>query len=43
VFEQQKGFLRVQNGQIRGTDISWLGYFATVMLEAARYVKANFV
>jgi len=43
IFEQQKGFLRVQNGQIRGTDISWLGYFATVMLEAARYVKANFV
>ena len=43
IFEQQKGFLRVQNAQIRGTDISWLGYFATLMLDADRYVKAAFV
>jgi hypothetical protein len=43
IFEQQKGFLRVQNAQIRGTDISWLGYFATLMLDSTRYVKAAFV
>jgi HK97 family phage prohead protease len=43
IFEQQKGFLRVANAQIRGTDISWLGYFATLMLDADRYVKAAFV
>ena len=43
IFEQQKGFLRVQNAQIRGTDISWLGYFATLMLDSSRYVKAAFV
>jgi len=43
IFEQQKGFLRVANAQIRGTDISWLGYFATLMLDVDRYVKANFV
>jgi HK97 family phage prohead protease len=43
IFEQQKGFLRVQNAQIRGTDISWLGYFSTLMLDANRYVKAAFV
>jgi len=43
IFEQQKGFLRVANAQIRGTDISWLGYFATLMLDVDRYIKANFV
>ena len=43
IFEQQKGFLRVANAQIRGTDISWLGYFATLMLDVNRYVKAAFV
>ena len=42
-YEQNKGFLRVQNAQIRGTDISWLGYYATLMLDADRYVKAAFV
>jgi len=43
IYEQQKGFLRVQNAQIRGTDISWMSYFATLMLDLNRYVKANFV
>ena len=43
IFEQQKGFLRVQNATVRGTDISWLGYFATLMLDSSRYVKAAFV
>ena len=40
IYEQQKGFLRVQNAQIRGTDISWMSYFATLMLDLNRYVKA---
>jgi HK97 family phage prohead protease len=43
IYEQQKGFLRVQNAQIRGTDISWMSYFATLMLDLNRYVKAAFV
>ena len=43
VFEQQKGFLRVQDATVRGTNISWLGYFATLMLDLNRYVKAAFV
>jgi len=43
VFEQQKGFLRVQDATIRGTNISWLGYFSTLMLDVNRYRKANFV
>jgi len=33
----------VQNATVRGTDISWLGYFATLMLDSSRYVKAAFV
>tara|TARA_R100001509_G_scaffold165773_2_gene149999 strand:- start:399 stop:1949 length:1551 start_codon:yes stop_codon:yes gene_type:complete len=43
IYEQTKGFLRVQNAQIRGTDISWFSYFATLMLDNQRFVKANFV
>jgi HK97 family phage major capsid protein len=43
VFEQQKGFLRVQDATVRGTNISWLSYFATLMLDLNRYVKAAFV
>lgn len=42
-FEQTKGFLSVDNATNRSRDISWLGYFATLMLDADRYVKANFV
>jgi HK97 family phage prohead protease len=43
IFEQTKGFLRVQDATVRGTNISWLAYFATLMLDSGRYVKANFV
>jgi len=43
IFEQQKGFLRVQDATIRGTNISWLGYFSTLMLDTNRYRKAAFV
>lgn len=43
IFEQQKGFLSVDNASNRSRDISWLGYFATLMLDADRYVKAAFV
>lgn len=42
-FEQTKGFLSVDNATNRSRDISWLGYFATLMLDADRYVKAAFV
>jgi hypothetical protein len=43
IFEQTKGFLSVDNATNRSRDISWLGYFATLMLDVNRYVKANFV
>jgi len=43
IFEQTKGFLSVDNASTRSRDISWLGYFATLMLDVNRYVKANFV
>lgn len=43
IFEQQKGFLSVDNASTRSRDISWLGYFATLMLDVNRYVKAAFV
>ena len=43
IFEQTKGFLSVDNATNRSRDISWLGYFATLMLDADRYVKAAFV
>jgi len=43
IFEQTKGFLSVDNSSTRSRDISWLGYFATLMLDVDRYVKANFV
>lgn len=43
IFEQQKGFLSVDTASTRSRDISWLGYFSTLMLDANRYVKAAFV
>ena len=43
IFEQQKGFLSVDTASTRSRDISWLGYFSTLMLDVNRYVKAAFV
>jgi HK97 family phage prohead protease len=43
IFEQQKGFLSVDTASTRSRDISWLGYFSTLMLDVDRYVKAAFV
>lgn len=43
IFEQQKGFLSVDTASTRSRDISWLGYFSTLMLDLNRYVKAAFV
>jgi len=42
-YEDTRGFLSVDNATTRSRDISWLGYFATLMLDVDRYVKANFV
>lgn len=43
VFETTKGFLSVDNATNRSRTISWLGYFATLMIDADKFVKAAFV
>jgi hypothetical protein len=43
VFETTKGFLSVDNASNRSRTISWLGYFATLMIDADKFVKAAFV
>lgn len=42
-WEQQKGVISVDNPSSLSRTIAWRGYFATLMLDASRYVKAAFV
>lgn len=43
IFETQKGVLSVDNATTRSRDVSWLGYFATLMIASDHYVNAAFV
>jgi uncharacterized protein len=42
-WEQQKGVISVDNPSTLSRTIAWRGYFATLMLDASRYVKAAFI
>lgn len=42
-WEQQKGVISVDNPSSLSRTIAWRGYFATLMLDSSRYVKAAFV
>lgn len=42
-WEQQKGAISVDNPSNLSRTIAWRGYFATLMIDADRYVKAAFV
>jgi hypothetical protein len=38
IFETTKGFLSVDNASNRSRTISWLGYFATLMIDDTKFV-----
>lgn len=42
-WEQQKGVISIDNPSTLSRTVAWRGYFATLMLDADRYVKAAFV
>jgi len=42
-WEQQKGAISIDNPSTLSRTIAWRGYFATLMIDASRYVKASFV
>lgn len=42
-WEQQKGAISIDNPSTLSRTIAWRGYFATLMIDASRYVKAAFV
>ena len=43
IFEQQKGALTIDVPSTLSRTIAWRGYFATLMIDASKFVKAAFV
>jgi len=43
IFEQQKGAISIDNPSTISRTIAWRGYFATLMIDASKFVKAAFV
>jgi HK97 family phage prohead protease len=43
IFEQQKGALTVDNPSELSRTLAWRGYFATLMIEPGKFIKAAFV
>lgn len=43
IFEDQRGALSITNPDTISRTISWHGYFATLMIDSAKFVKAAFV
>jgi len=42
IFEQVKGALSIEVPSTRSRTISWMGYFATLMIDPSKFVKATF-
>ena len=43
IFEQQKGAISIDNPSTISRTIAWRGYFATLMIDSSKFVKASFV
>ncbi|NBW38999.1 MAG: hypothetical protein EBR30_29080, partial [Cytophagia bacterium] len=43
IFEQQKGAISIDNPSTISRTIAWRGYFATLMIDSSKFVKAAFV
>ena len=43
IFEQQKGALSLESPSTLSRTLSWHGYFATLMIDASKFVKFSFV
>ena len=43
IFEQQKGAISIDNPSTISRTIAWRGYFATLMIDPSKFVKAAFV
>jgi HK97 family phage prohead protease len=43
VFEQQKGAISIDNPSTISRTIAWRGYFATLMIDSSKFIKAAFV
>lgn len=43
IFEQQKGALSIESPSTLSRTLSWHGYFATLMIDSTKFVKAAFV
>jgi HK97 family phage prohead protease/HK97 family phage major capsid protein len=43
IFEQQKGAISIDNPSTISRTIAWRGYFATLMIDSSKFVKATFV
>jgi HK97 family phage prohead protease len=42
IFEQQKGAISIDNPSTISRTIAWRGYFATLMIDASKFVRVNF-
>lgn len=42
IFEQQKGAISIDNPSTISRTIAWRGYFATLMIDASKFVRINF-
>jgi hypothetical protein len=42
IFEQQKGAISIDNPSTLSRTIAWRGYFATLMIDASKFVRVNF-
>jgi HK97 family phage prohead protease/HK97 family phage major capsid protein len=43
IFEQQKGAISIDNPSTISRTIAWRGYFATLMIDPTKFVKATFI
>ena len=43
IFEQQKGAISLDNPSTLSRTLAWRGYFATLMIDPSKFVKAAFV
>jgi hypothetical protein len=43
IFEQQKGAISIDNPSTISRTIAWRGYFATLMIDSTKFVKAAVV
>ena len=43
IFEQQKGAISVENASELSRTLAWRGYFATLMIDPGKFIKAAFV